>query len=565
MHPRSAASPPADSCTGTLDESSSTVIGVAAEEADLPWVMEFFELFKTPWEPVSPGKRYRVVLSTSRTADIFDADVTLVYGADELPVDRRFGATVTPRPGPVEAEWNGDADSNGDRVPLYGRVASFAGELETGQMRAGEATVGYRRSCGTKTIHRFGYDLFAETAALLTSGQPTAQASSPALELHIDIIRQCVLQAHIPLVEIPPRPAGYSFVCCLTHDVDFFGIRRHAGDSTLAGFIGRATAGSAFEVLRGRRRIDEAIRNWASVASLPMVFLGRARDFWQPFDDYRRVERGRHSTFFLIPFKGRPGVGPDGKSRSLRGAPYGVAEIRQDIADNSGPTTEFAVHGIDAWRDTDLGRAEREELAKATGHEQPGVRMHWLYFSQDSGRKLEDAGFAYDSTWGYNDAVGYRAGTAQAFQLRGTRQFLELPLTIMDTALFYLDRMGLTRRQAMNRCRLIIQQLRRFGGALVVNWHDRSLAPERQWARPYEALLNELDANGVWFAKAGEAVEWFQWRRAIRFVATTSDVHVTAPASPQLPGARIVVHRPTGAGMHTEEQTFLGGAHTVRV
>jgi hypothetical protein len=126
--------------------------------------------------------------------------------------------------------------------------------------------------------------------------------------------------------------------------------------------------------------------------------------------------------------------------------------------------------------------------------------------------------------------------------------------------------MGLSRRRALERCRTIIRQMRRFGGALVVNWHDRSLAPERLWTRPYQALLNELDTSGVWFATAGEAVEWFRWRRAIRFAATVSGVHVEAPVPPAgLPGARLIVQRPAGEDMHAEERCLLGGAQSVHL
>ena len=46
-----------------------------------------------------------------------------------------------------------------------------------------------------------------------------------------------------------------------------------------------------------------------ALLSLPLVFLGLVPDFWRPFDDYARVEEGTRSTFFLVPFKGRPGVG----------------------------------------------------------------------------------------------------------------------------------------------------------------------------------------------------------------------------------------------------------------
>ncbi len=41
--------------------------------------------------------------------------------------------------------------------------------------------------------------------------------------------------------------------------------------------------------------------------------------------------------------------------------------------------------------------------------------MHWLYWAEKLAQALEKAGFEYDSTFGYNDAIGFRAGTTQAF------------------------------------------------------------------------------------------------------------------------------------------------------
>ena len=188
------------------------------------------------------------------------------------------------------------------------------------------------------------------------------------------------------------------------------------------------------------------------------MWLGLARDFWDPFEDYARADQGRKSTFFVIPFKGQAGASPDGTTRAQRAAPYAIQDIRNDIEACCNAGTEFAVHGIDAWRDADAGRAELKELTRVTGQQTCGVRMHWLYFSDRSPQQLEDAGYDYDSTWGYNDAVGYRAGTSQVFRLQGTENLLELPLTIMDSALFYPDRMNLDRqRWRMARCRRIVR------------------------------------------------------------------------------------------------------------
>ena len=212
--------------------------------------------------------------------------------------------------------------------------------------------------------------------------------------------------------------------------------------------------------------------------------------------------------------------------------------------------------------------------------------MHWLYFSDHSPRQLEDAGFAYDSTCGYNDAVGYRAGTSQVFRLPGTQSFLELPLTIMDSALFYTDRMGLDRQEAMERCRGIVQHARRFGGRLplpgrqaqviVSNRGPRDFVwNDHHWvAKPASgglvSMLSPLasQAGVVWFATAGQAVDWFRWRRAIRFSLEQGSphVHVEAPTpSPQLPAACLIVHRPVGRQIEAEETRFAGQSQTLRL
>ena len=62
------------------------------------------------------------------------------------------------------------------------------------------------------------------------------------------------------------------------------------------------------------------------------------------------------------------------------------------------------------------GRFEREAIQTMTGEPEVGVRMHWLYFNEESPVLLERAGFSYDSTVGYNETVGYRAGTTQVFR-----------------------------------------------------------------------------------------------------------------------------------------------------
>ena len=93
-------------------------------------------------------------------------------------------------------------------------------------------------------------------------------------------------------------------------------------------------------------------------------------------------------------------------------------------------------------------------------------------------------GAAYDSTVGYNETVGYRAGTTQVFKPLQASRLLELPQHVMDTALFYRAHLGLSQREASTYLSRIVDNAEQFGGCLTINWHDRSMAPERAVGAP---------------------------------------------------------------------------------
>jgi hypothetical protein len=115
-----------------------------------------------------------------------------------------------------------------------------------------------------RVASRIGYDLFTEIRTLLTSGQPVANASLPALDLHIAFLRDLITGCGIPLVEIPPVPDGYQFTACLTHDVDHPAIRQHNWDHTMFGFLYRAVFDSSRKAIRGEMSVRDLLKNWAA-------------------------------------------------------------------------------------------------------------------------------------------------------------------------------------------------------------------------------------------------------------------------------------------------------------
>src|SRR5262249_42970877 len=209
---------------------------------------------------------------------------------------------------------------------------------------------------------------------------------------------------------------------------------------------------------------------------------------------------------------------------------------------------EVGLHGIDAWTDSARGSVELQEIRKLTGAVETGVRMHWLYFDQNSPIALEKAGASYDSTVGYNETVGYRAGTTQVYRPLGTTQLLELPLHVMDTALFYPSRLELSPRAAAAVLEQILNTSTRFGGVLTINWHDRSLAPERLWGATYRNVLADLKTRGAWITTAAQAVAWFRKRREATFVLDSEGpgtviIKISGEEDAQVPALRLRKHR----------------------
>ncbi len=501
------------------------MIGVIADESERAVVSEFFELFKTPWEWWQSDHEYEVVLCTAKQGvESFAAKLTFLYSGGELQYDGENSVGVAPR------QSGGTLCHDGITIPIYGDCITFPEQESRGLIEENSqhpAMHQWRMPNGL--VLRIGYDLFREIELLLTIGQSAANASNPTLELHIALLRDLIVSAGVTLVEIPPVPEGFRFIVCLTHDVDHASIRKHICDRTMMGFLYRAIIGSVVNFLRGSIPLRDVWTNWAAVLQLPLVYLGLANDFWQDFiARYRSLEQEFPSTYFVIPFAYRPGCDAHGSAPAYRAAKYGAEDISGLIADAVANGCEVGLHGIDAWADCARAREELKKIRQISGCAEIGSRMHWLYFDENAPSALEIAGIDYDSTIGYRETVGFRAGTTQAYRPLQAKRLLELPLHVMDTALFYPSYLGLTSEDATKVLHGLTNQVECFGGCLVINWHDRSLAPERLWYACYGRLLDDLKARGAWFATAGQAIAWFRQRRSAVFGSTGAEQQLSA-------------------------------------
>jgi len=209
---------------------------------------------------------------------------------------------------------------------------------------------------------------------------------------------------------------------------------------------------------------------------------------------------------------------------------------------------EAGVHGIDSWHSKGKARLERDRIAQISASGKVGIRMHWLCLNDDTFLLLDQAGYDYDSTVGFNEAVGFRAGTAQAYKPIGSEHLLELPMHIQDSALFNPGRMNMTTNDAAQLCNQILDHCAgQMGGVFTLLWHQRSIGPERLWGPFYSFLIKKLRDEGGWFATCQECVDWFRMRRSARFMPN-GEIHISYHPDKNIPFPKLVL------------RTYRGGA-----
>ena len=302
----------------------------------------------------------------------------------------------------------------------------------------------------------------------------------------------------------PPRWGGARFAVALTHDVDT------PWKWTPTGLRG-AAARAKSDVLRGRVR--SGLRETRALAGWPFHKARGTDPFWS-FDrilaDERRCDAS--STFFVMADHAHELDGPSAESyEQLR------PRLVETLLDGA---AEVGLHSsYSAADDGTRLAAEKIRLEQLAGPVR-GQRYHFLRLDPDRNlAHVEAAGFAYDSTLGFNDAPGFRAGIAHPFrpwnlERDEPRGIVEVPLAAMDVTLSAERYLDLSARQAEARLRTLLDWAAEHGGGFAVLWHseqyDSAINPG--WDRLYRRFMEDVRARGGICVQAGtlaeEADEW---------------------------------------------------------
>lgn len=149
--------------------------------------------------------------------------------------------------------------------------------------------------------------------------------------------------------------------------------------------------------------------------------------------------------------------------------------------------------------DSDILQRERvrlQKLAFEAGYRQSIdiVRNHYLRFDPlITPGVLATCGFTQDSTLAFADVAGFRRGTCRAFSLWDFEKnkpldIIERPLIAMECSLVSDRYEGLSHADAAVRLDRLKAECRRFGGHMVVLWHNNYLSSEKDFELYEQAI-----------------------------------------------------------------------------
>ncbi len=287
----------------------------------------------------------------------------------------------------------------------------------------------------------------------------------------------------------PPRYGGARFAVALTHDVDIpwrwtpIGVR-----------------GAAARLRHG------ALHEAGALARVPLHKARGTDPNWR-FKEIAAEERAHGatgSTFYVMAGHGHraDGAAPDVYDR-LR--PKLVEELLE-----SG--SEVGLHGSYLAAEDTARLAAEKALLDGLAGEVAGHRYHYLRIDpQRNLVPLGGLGFRYDTTLGFSDALGFRAGIAHPFrpwdfEREAPAPIVEVPLAAMDATLAEARYQGLSAADAKPQLIALFDWAAEHGGGFSILWHpDRFDGPSaRGWDRLYFELLDAVRERGGVCLPAGE-------------------------------------------------------------
>jgi len=316
----------------------------------------------------------------------------------------------------------------------------------------------------------------------------------------------------------PLWPDGHALAVCLSHDVDLIAnavTARQALRSMRTSLAGGAASRRDRVVGLARPGVRAARALYHGVSRAP------AADALELCVELER-ERGVTATYFFTVYPGAAGHRYDcvydfDDACRFRGERVQVADVIRTL---HGEGFDVGLHG--SYNSALVpGRLAQEKraLEQAAGAAVTTTRQHFVHWDVRTTPRLQaEAGFAADSTLGFNRNVGFRAGTSLPFRWLDLERgepldLLELPLVVHDGALVRADALELDVVLARGVIRRMIDTAAETGTAATLLFHPNNL--ERgEYLELYRFAIDYGLERGGWFTSLRELERWWRGREA---------------------------------------------------
>lgn len=289
----------------------------------------------------------------------------------------------------------------------------------------------------------------------------------------------------------PEYPEKKPFAVCISHDIDYIYLPRVSTSMLIKSFV-------------------KSILN-CNVSALQTFYYQFLRKKYPHFSIERILKIHQKyqikSTFFFMAL--------DQEDLDFN---YEIDEVSDSIQTLIKEKQEIGLHGgHHAYYNLETLQREKKRIEYIAQQPIIAYRNHYLKFkTPDTWHILSQAGFEYDSTYGFASSIGFRNGMCYPFRPydRIEMRFIpiyEIPLIIMDETLFNKRYLNLDIDTAFKIIVHIIQEIEKIKGVVTLLWHNSSYTGKYLYL--YEKIIGYLKEKDPWFCTGKELLEWWKNRQ----------------------------------------------------
>ena len=377
---------------------------------------------------------------------------------------------------------------------------------------------------GTEEYNSSEYDHLGRHIENSTFHNTENLIRKPLVDIYINLLKNKIIEKLNNAFYRPLWKDDKTFALALSHDVD------RVSKTSLS------AVRNCFKQVRYEHKLNRKLQflfygigssvisplNYV-VKHSPLFSLNKSCQLEKSFEIICRLEDRYNikSTFFILPLK----VGPIhyldwlysyNEKVIFRNKWMKIKDILCNIITDG---WDIGLHGgLESYINPNILSIQKQSIEKLLNIKIVSIRQHCLRFKIDETWKAqESANFKYDSTYGYNEIVGFRGSCClpfRPFSISRNKELniWELPLTIQDNALFQSDKQN--KGDYYEDAISLLSEEKDVGGVATLLWHTNAVCNKHYpgWFEVYEKIIQWAINQNAFIGSIKEIMDWWESR-----------------------------------------------------